>query len=310
MDAVVAHSEAAISKGSSSFEAASRLFGKALREDVWQLYAWCRHCDDQIDGQDGGGASVALTAAERGRRLAHLRRMTRAALAGEPMADPAFEAFARVARKHQIPEQWPLELLDGFAKDVETHSFADQQETLHYCWGVAGAVGVMMALIMGPKELPVLRRAQDLGLAFQLTNICRDVVEDAENGRVYLPADRLAAEGVAATPDAMLDPDNRAAVFRVATSQLELAEAYYRSARVGLRDLPFRGAVAVAAARDVYREIGRRILRKGPAALDSRMRVPKSVMVLRLLRGIAVAMVSRFERPIRRPLRPQLWSRL
>ena len=310
MDAVVAHSEAAISKGSSSFEAASRLFGKELREDVWQLYAWCRHCDDEIDGQDGGGVSQPLTAAERGWRLERLRRMTRAALAGESMDDPAFAAFARVARKHQIPEQWPLELLEGFAQDVETHSFADQQETLAYCWGVAGAVGVMMALIMGPKDLPVLRRAQDLGLAFQLTNICRDVVEDAQNGRVYLPADRLRAEGIPATPAAMLDPANHAAVFRVVLSQLELAESYYRSARVGLRDLPFRGAVAVAAARDVYREIGRRIRRGGPEALATRMRVPKAVMILRLLRGVAVAGFSRVERLFVRPLRPQLWSRL
>lgn len=310
MDALVAHGEAAISKGSSSFEAASRLFGRELREDVWQLYAWCRHCDDQIDGQDGGGRSQPMTSAERGQRLDRLRRMTRAALAGQPMADPDFAAFARVARKHQIPEEWPLELLDGFSKDVEAHSFADQEDTLAYCWGVAGAVGVMMALIMGPKDPAVLRRAQDLGLAFQLTNICRDVVEDAANGRVYLPADELRAQGLAATPEAMLQPANHPAVFRVVVDQLDLAEAYYRSARVGLCDLPFRAAVAVAAARDVYREIGRRIRRQGPGALVTRMRVPKPVMGLRLLRGVAVAVFSRVEKPFRRPPRPQLWSRL
>lgn len=310
MDAVVAHSRATISKGSSSFEAASRLFGRELREDVWQLYAWCRRCDDEIDGQDGGGASRALSSAERRRRLERLRRLTRSALAGEPSTDPAFAAFARVAGKHQIPEQWPLELLAGFAQDVEPSCFATQEDTLAYCWGVAGTVGVMMAMIMGPSQLPVLQRAQDLGLGFQLTNICRDVREDAENGRVYLPAAALQAEGVAATPEAMLDPANQAAIFRVVERQLDLAEAYYRSARAGLRYLPFRGAVAVAAARDVYREIGRRIRRRGPAALARRMRVPKLVMTLRLLRGVGVAVWSRVEQLSHPPPRPLLWSRL
>jgi phytoene synthase len=310
MDAVLAHSEAAISKGSSSFEAASRLFGRRLRDDVWQFYAWCRYCDDQIDGQDGGGASEALTAAERAQRLERLRLLTCRAMRGEPVGEPAFEAFLRVSRRHQIPEQWPLELLDGFAQDVETRAFATQADTLRYCWGVAGTVGVMMALIMGPRDPAVLRRAQDLGLAFQLTNICRDVREDAENGRVYLPADQLEAAGVPGTPAGVLDPANRAAVFEVVRGQLTLAEEYYRSARVGVRDLPFRGALAVAAARDVYREIGRRILRKGPEALDARMRVPKPVMLLRLLRGVGVALFSRLERRAARPPRPELWSRL
>jgi len=310
MDAVLAHSEAAISKGSSSFEAASRLFGRRLRDDVWQFYAWCRYCDDQIDGQDGGGVSEALTAGERAQRLDRLRQLTRQAMAGKPVAEPAFEAFSRVSRRHRIPEQWSLELLDGFAQDVETRTFATQADTLRYCWGVAGTVGVMMALIMGPRDPAVLRRGQDLGLAFQLTNICRDVREDAENGRVYLPADELQAAGVPATPAGVLDSANRTAVFEVVRRQLELAEHYYRSARVGVRDLPFRAALAVAAARDVYREIGRRILRKGPGALDARMRVPKPVMLFRLLRGVGVALVSRAERMAPRPPRPELWSRL
>lgn len=310
MDAVVAHSEAAISGGSSSFEAASRLFGRRLREDVWQFYAWCRHCDDEIDGQTGGGASVALSTAERAERLDRLRRQTREALAGVPQSEPAFAAFARVARRHQIPEQWPLELLEGFSLDVEPQPFATQAQTLRYCWGVAGSVGVMMAMIMGPRDTAVLRRAQDLGLAFQLTNICRDVREDAENGRVYLPADALAEVGLQATPEAMLEPANRAQIFMVVRQQLLLAEDYYRSARVGVRDLPFRGALAVAAARDVYREIGRRVLREGPDALAQRMRTPKPVMVLRLMRGVGVALWSRLEALAPRPSRPGLWSRL
>lgn len=102
MDEVVAHSQASITAGSSSFSAASRLFGRKLREDVWLLYAWCRYCDDEIDGQSGGGASVPLTPAERAARLARLRSLTKRALDREPMGEPAFQAFARVAGKHQL----------------------------------------------------------------------------------------------------------------------------------------------------------------------------------------------------------------
>lgn len=310
MDAITVASAQSMEKGSSSFSAAARLFGRRLREDVWQLYAWCRHCDDEIDGQSGGGPSVQLGAEDRAQRLAQLRTRTRLALAGAPQEEAAFAAFARVARAHQMPEQWPLELLDGFALDVEPKPFASQADTLAYCWGVAGTVGVMMAIIMGAREDQVLRRAQDLGLAFQLTNICRDVREDAENGRVYLPADELAAVGVPATPEALMDPDHQAAVFAVVKVQLQLAEEYYRSARAGLRGLPFRGALAVAAARDVYREIGRRILRKGPEALASRMSTPKPILVLRLLRGGFIALWSRVEKLTPPPERPRLWSRL
>jgi len=310
MDAVVAHSEAAISKGSSSFQAAARLFGRELREDVWQLYAWCRHCDDQIDGQDHGGASAPLTAAIQRQRLDTLRRLTRAALRNERVDDPAFMAFQRVALKHQIPEQWPMELLDGFALDVDATRYEAEDETLLYCWGVAGVVGVMMAAIMGVRDQAVLKRAQDLGLAFQLTNICRDVREDAENGRVYLPGEALREAGVAPEPEALADPESRTAVFEVVRQELKLAERYYRSARVGLRALPFRGALAVSAARCVYREIGRRILRKGPEALATRMSVPKPVMVWLLVRGGLIAVWSRAESLLPAPRRPALWSRL
>jgi len=311
MDAVVAHSEASMAKGSTSFRLASRLFGRRLREDVWQFYAWCRHCDDEIDGQDHGGRSVALDAETRRARLGALRRETHAAMAGETVTNPAFVAFQRVALRRRIPEQWPLELLDGFAMDVDGRSYETVEETLEYCWGVAGVVGVMMAIIMGARQDPeVLRRAQDLGLAFQLTNICRDVSEDAENGRIYLPAESLRRAGVPANIAMILDPENRPAVFLAVREQLELAEVYYRSARQGLRALPFRGALAVAAAREVYREIGRRVLRRGPEALASRMSAPKGVMAGLVLRGALVAIWSRAERLWPAPARPALWSRL
>ena len=309
MDAVTAHSERAMAKGSSSFRLASRMFGRRLREDVWQLYAWCRYCDDEIDGQDHGHGAETLSDAERTARLDRLRRRTLAALAGEAVAEPAFQAFQQVALKHRLDAAWPLEMLDGFALDVDKASYPTIDATLRYCWGVAGVVGVMMASIMDVTDDAVLRRAQDLGLAFQITNICRDIAEDAANGRVYLPADRLAEAGLSPDPKVVASAVGSAALFAVAREMLELADRYYGSAREGVRFLPFRAAVAIAAARGIYREIGRRIVRQGPTALAGRVKVPTLVMLALVARGSIVAVWSRAQ-PKRLPPRPPLWSRL
>ena len=150
--------------------------------------------------------------------------------------------------------QFPLDLLEGFAMDAREHAYRSIDDTILYSYHVAGVVGVMMAIIMGAKDTATLNRACDLGIAFQLTNISRDVIDDAKEGRVYLPADWLEAAGVA--PGAIADPANREAVFEVTARLLDTAEAYYASARHGLAALPFRSAWAIAAARRVYRDIG------------------------------------------------------
>ncbi len=311
MDAVVAHSRDSIAKGSKSFRAASRLFTADTREDAWLLYAWCRHCDDVIDGQDHGFGAETLPKAEQRRRLERLRTETRDALAGRAVSDPTFQAFQRVARRHAFPDRWPLEMLDGFAMDVEERRYATVEETLQYCWGVAGVVGVMMALVMGVRDQAVLRRAQDLGLAFQLTNIARDVIDDAQTGRLYLPADWLREAGVEPTPIAVAARENRAAVHGVAARLLALAEPYYDSARGGLRGLPFRSSLAIAAARGVYREIGRKVVRQGPAVWDRRVVVGRPMKLWLFVRGFAIALWTQaLDHGREPPARPGLWSRV
>ena len=307
MDQVVAHGRASITVGSKSFRAASRLFDRRTREDAWLLYAWCRHCDDQVDGQDHGHGQTALDAGEQLARLDRLREQTRDALAGRPVATPAFAAFQRVAR--ELPARFPLALLDGFAMDVEGRRYPTPEETLDYCWHVAGVVGVMMTYVMGARGTDTLRRAQDLGLAFQLTNIARDVIEDAENGRVYLPAVWLREAGVGATPAAAAAPENRAAVHAAAARLVAAAEPYYDSAREGLAALPFRSALAVAAARGVYREIGRELVRRGPSAWDRRVVVGRPVKLWLFARALLIAVRTRLPlAPRARP--PELWSKL
>ncbi|MES2033893.1 MAG: phytoene/squalene synthase family protein [Pseudomonadota bacterium] len=311
MTDLVATSRETIQKGSQSFAAAAALFDPQTRADAEMLYAWCRHCDDVIDGQTLGHEREILDPAEVQRRLDRLYAQTRSALAGEPTEDPAFAAFREVAQRRAIPERYALELIDGFAMDVAGRRYETLEDTLDYCWHVAGVVGAMMAIVMGvkPGDLATLRRAQDLGLAFQLTNIARDIVEDAQNGRIYLPAAWLAQAGV--PEDAVAAPAHRAAVAGLARRLVDAAEPYYASARWGLRGLPFRSAWAVAAAGGVYRAIGVKVVARGAQAWDSRTSTSKASKVLLALGGgLAAARGVSLDRWVKGPSRPAMWSKI
>jgi len=304
-----ASSREAIRKGSRSFAAAAALFDRPTRADAEGLYAWCRHCDDVIDGQVLGHGMTRQDPDAARARLEALKTRTRSALAGTPTDDPAFAAFQWVAQRRNIPEAWALALLDGFAMDVDGRLYRTLDETLDYCWHVAGVVGVMMAVVMGvaPDDLATLRRAQDLGLAFQLTNIARDVIEDAQCGRVYLPIDWLEAAGV--DPREVAEPRHREAVAASACLLLAAAEPYYDSAAAGLGALPFRSAWAIAAARGVYRRIGVEVAARGVRAWDSRVSVSGPMKAALAIQGGGLALASRLRREA--PVRPaSLWSKL
>lgn len=260
-----------IEVGSKSFAGAARLLPSDLRDSASLLYAWCRYCDDVIDGQEHGFRRVAGETTTPAARLAVIRRETERVLAGEPVSLAPFRALGEVVRRHAIDPRLPRDLIAGFAMDAEGRRYRSIEETLDYCYHVAGTVGVMMATIMGVRDEAVLDRACDLGIAAQLTNITRDIVEDAGAGRVYVPADWLAAEGVGADPASVRDPAHRAGVARVAARMLAQADAYYASALVGVDALPLRSALAIASARAIYRAIGRKVLRRGSAAWDERV---------------------------------------
>jgi len=277
-----------IASGSSSFSLAARLMDAYTREGTILLYGWCRHCDDEIDDQKLGHACAGVrgNAAE---RLAQLQELTAAACAGRPPADPVFLGLAEVVRRHRLPREWLMEHLAGFGMDVHPCRYEHLDDVLLYCWRVAGVVGVMMARIMGVTQHETLDRASDLGLAFQLTNIARDVLEDARIGRVYLPSDWLAAEGITALPDLLAD-GNRERVARVAARLVDHAEPYYLSARMGIADLPLRCAWSIATARSVYRRIGHEVVRRGANAWDRRVATSTAEKLWYLLRSAGVAL--------------------
>ena len=271
MDNVTAHGHASIKKGSKSFALASRVLPPTLRDDASMLYAWCRYCDDVIDGQEMGHGQIEDYKTGQGERLEMLREKTARALSGEPMEDPVFAGLARVVKTHEINHRHPFDLLKGFEMDAEDRVYKSVDDILDYAYHVAGVVGVMMANIMGVRDDATLDRASDLGLAFQLTNIARDVIDDAQADRVFVPQDLLSKHGAPNAAQELAQRDNWPSAYKAACEQLDIAEAYYRSAKVGIRELDFRCAWAISAALKVYREIGEVLRSGGPEAWEGRV---------------------------------------
>ncbi len=304
--ATVAAAQASIARGSKSFAAASRLFDRTTRERAWLLYAWCRACDDIADGQDHGAGMRLVTDPQA--RLAALVANTDAALSGRQTGSAPFDALRIVAAETGLPQYFARDHIAGFALDAAGWQPQTEADLLRYCYHVAGVVGCMMAVVMGvdPADDATLDRACDLGLAFQLANIARDVAEDAGVGRCYLPADWLAEAGIA--PGALLAAQHRAGVARLTARLAALATAYEASARLGTPALPFRSAWAVLAAAAIYGEIGREVARRGAAALDARV----TISAWAKLRFIAAARAQAAGRHRRYPPSPRvagLWQR-
>lgn len=266
---LIAHARASIERGSKSFAAASRLFGRATREKVWLLYAWCRACDDLADAQDMGGTLGNQSGAEE--RLATIQRLTAQALAGEPTGDPSFDGFGLVARECGITRAMADDVIAGFALDAAEWHPRSEADMLRYCYHVAGAVGVMMAVVMGvnPADEDTLDRACDLGLAFQLANIARDLDEDDAAGRCYLPVQWLAEADI--PPGEQMKPHYRRALVPLAHRLCTIEKTYEASARIGARRLTFRCRWAVLAAAGIYGGIAREVDKAGSRAWNRRV---------------------------------------
>ena len=299
---LVEDAQRTIAAGSKSFRFASQIFGLEARERSWLLYAWCRACDDITDGQTLGHDAQAPDKPDE--RLAFLRANTDAALAGRPTGLVPFDALATVAAEVAIPPDLPHDHLAGFARDAAGWSPANEAELLSYCYQVAGAVGVMMALVMGvpATERDTLDRASDLGIAFQLANIARDIVDDAKVGRTYLPADWLAAEGL--TGADLSDLKHRPALASITRRLADLAELYRRSSKVGAARLPFRSRWAVLSAAGIYGEVATRAVTLGPRAWDRRISISKAEKFALVIEAFGEALM-----PPPKVSREGLWTR-
>ena len=243
---LVAESEAVLRKHARSFRWAAPFLPRDARRDAAVTYAFCRYIDDVVDERQSDKEALD--------ELANLANELR----GDSQARPLVAAYQEIARRRGIPESAALDLLAGMQFDMNRVRVQDDAELALYCYRVAGVVGLMMAPILGTVEPSALRHAVDLGIGMQLTNISRDVGEDARRNRVYLPASRLERAGTSS--DAIVSEDAApAAVHHVVCTLLDDAEIYYASGKQGLRYLPFRARVAIAIAAKLYRAIGHRV---------------------------------------------------
>lgn len=253
-----------------SFYWASLFLGSALANRAAQLYQFCRYVDDLADGD----------LPDRHESLDNIR----ARLIGSDVAvGPEVESFLALSASSNIPPRAAVELLDGMLSDQRPTAFSDEAELLRYCHAVAGTVGLMMCRVLNCTESRADSFAIDLGVAMQITNISRDVLEDARMGRRYLPAswvDLSPAEIAAAAFDC------RQPVAQAIEQLMHLSEQYYASALLGIRLLPFRSRLAIAIALRVYRQIGFVLKRRKLAWWKGRVMVSKGEKMLLSVRSL------------------------
>ncbi len=265
--------------GSRTFFAAARVLPRWVHEPATALYAFCRVADDVID--NGGGAEA----------LGSLYERLDLAYAGRPLPHVCDRAFAYVAECHASPRAVPAALLEGFAWDAQGRRYETIGDLYAYAARVAGTVGAMMTALMDARAPHVVARACDLGVAMQLTNIARDVGEDARNGRIYLPLEWLREAGI--DPEAFLaSPQFTPALGEVVQRLLDTADMLYKRADAGIARLPLSCRPGIGAARRLYAEIGREVERNGCDSISQRARVSSRRKAALLARSAAAAVWS------------------
>lgn len=240
------------------------------------LYGFCRHVDDLADEL------------EPARAREELGQVRRDLASGESDA-PEVAGFLALARERNFDPSVTDEFIAGVEQDLAPAVYRSEEQLVRYCYRVAGTVGLYMCALLEVDEPEALPFALDLGIGMQLTNISRDVLEDAARGRVYLPS---------SLTDGTLDPAGLVGGDPLALARarggvealLDLAEGYYRSADRGMAYLPRRARMAVLAASRRYEAIGPRIRRAEARTLPERAYVAGPAKYWHLARGLGAAL--------------------
>ncbi len=272
-----------LARKSKSFSWAARLFDRDTADDVATLYQFCRLVDDLADHYEVSVARHRLT-------------LIRAELDYGDSPQPEIRDLIDLARRRRLDLRLPGMLVDAVRADTGEVRLASEDELLRYAYGVASTVGLMMCAVMGVRESSAHPFAVDLGIAMQLTNIARDVVEDAWRDRRYLPAAWLEGDISPARIRAGA-PVTRQRLFDARERLLDLANAYYRSADYGMRFIPWRARLAVMTAARLYEAIGDR-LRSGDVAWGQRAVVDRNAKLLLTLKTWGELLVN-----------PKFWNR-
>ncbi|MEQ8332517.1 phytoene/squalene synthase family protein [Nisaea sp.] len=266
-----------------TFHFASLLLPQAMARDCARLYKVCRYLDDIADAENGAGTDAADT-------LSDLARQSRNAAP----KNPVIADLLALSKTYEIDPAVFQALLEGLQSDCGTVLFETESDLLRYAYRVAGTVGQMIAPVLGALDERAPLHAIDLGIAMQLTNIARDIREDAMRGRRYIPGAWI--NGI--QPQDLVEPGNetREIAYRASNHMLDLADRYYESAEKGFCYLPIRSRLAIATAARCYRAIGTRLRRGKPHWWQGRARVG-TISKVRIMLVEALPRALRTPRP-------------
>lgn len=258
------HCREIIRIGSKSFHFASLMLPKDVRQAAFATYAFCRIADDEVDlGEDPVTALEVMS-----KRLDRIYRQ-------DPLDEQVDRAFAHVVKAYAMPQALPEALLEGMKWDTQNRRYETLDDLLDYAARVAGSVGAMMSVLMGNRTPEAVARACDLGLAMQLTNIARDVGEDARAGRIYLPLEWMTEVGVD-LDEFLHNPECTDTTRSLVKRLLDAAEPFYERGLSGVSLLDKDCQTAIRAAGKIYREIGRELRRMDYDSINHRAVVSKS----------------------------------
>ena len=255
-----------------SFYWASFFLGKKHNSNEAVLYEFCRFLDDLADGNEKNKAE-------------RLNEIATAIASNKDLSKPCIRNFLTLSKNNEISVQPALELISGMQMDQTVFELKTERELLRYSHAVAGTVGVMMCKLLGCKEKDAYAFAVDLGIAMQLTNIARDVLEDANMGRRYIPEEWL-SNSISVTEIAIAKSDIKKTIADAIKTLLTLSEKYYISAFAGIKFLPLRSRLAIIIALRIYREIGIKLAKKQYNWWEGRTIISRGAKLLLTIRSI------------------------
>ncbi len=251
----VSSPEKVMSKHGKSFYFASQVFTKDMMSKTASLYAFCRYVDDCADELEPDESAEEIRKIE-----LYLNEETQTHEISELIENIIAFGVSRDLMKV---------LVEGMSFDVNQKKVENDDDFFNYCYLVAGVVGQMMCPVIGVKHKPAEKNAIALGIGMQITNICRDVLEDAKNSRIYLPADVLKKNNLI-LDDLREEGETPQSLRDVVKIYLDIADLYYSTSYDGIAYIPVRPRLAIILAGEIYRSIGRKIKRNNYNVLSGR----------------------------------------